>query len=161
MTAYVLQRKVREHFNRLCKKHNIKDWELSFDFAGQNTIALTDYEHKTVYVSKYYMEILDYKQLKNEVVHEVAHILAPEESRHHGPKWKETCKRIGHNGDAYYRGPSLGPKWLGQCVRCAQTFQYYKINKKKQCCDHIVWVERYSHKKHGHYVPYLRRSRKV
>lgn len=82
---------------------------------GRRTIGLCSYADRTIYLSKHHIDNDSYDDVKDTVIHEVAHALNPADG--HGSKWKNTAISLGGSGEQYHaHGKSYPSKWSTMCI---------------------------------------------
>lgn len=81
----------------LMKQHDLDDWKLKVDKAKTRS-GCCNHTEKHISLSVFYMASASDDEVKNTILHEIAHALAgPNE--HHGDKWKAIALSIGCNGE--------------------------------------------------------------
>ena len=120
----------------------LKDW--SFEWKKMYSIAgLTHYPSKTIKISVFLLiGNTPIKEVKNVILHEIAHVLTEQESKEHGNLWKDTFITIGGNGKrlSEMNIPNQYYNWGFSCKnkRCLEFKNrnrfLYKNNWKKMRC---------------------------
>lgn len=77
----------------LMKKHRVGSWNLMIDH-DKNFAGYTIHKAKEIGLSQVFLKMNTPKEVKDTVLHEIAHALCPE-GEDHGPLWKETAKKLG------------------------------------------------------------------
>lgn len=114
-------------------------WSFGFD-NGKRRYGICNYVKKEIRVSRYYVTSsqVTLDDVKNLILHEIAHVLAGWGASH-GPKWKKICKRIGCDGNTCIKSIFIPTgHWL-QCQYCKcsyrkQYFRKIKLTKRKHSC---------------------------
>lgn len=71
--------------------------------------------------------------VKDTILHEIAHALAPTTS-FHDTKWQEIAKSIGCNGKRCYSPEVIRPtKWISYCRKCSKTRAVARRMKRRYC----------------------------
>ena len=123
-------------------KDLIKQYNIPYSFAWNNSrnyIGRCFYLKKVIELSKPYTELNDEKEIRDTILHEIAHALAPKGSGH-GPKWKQLALSLGCKPHRCADGQSLiipPYKYLGHCPNCKRII---KKNKRARiacgkCCS--------------------------
>lgn len=116
-------------------------WSFGFD-NGKRRYGICNFAKKAITVSKYYVTSpqVTLGDVKNLILHEIAHVLAGPGAAH-GPEWKRIARRIGCDGNTYIKGVFVpAGYWLHcGCSGCCGTYrkQYFskiKLTKKKHSC---------------------------
>ena len=84
-------------------------------------VGLTDYSKKLFTFSKPYIEVYDSNEVKDTILHEIAHALTPDAETSHDDSWKEMFILIGGSGEVDFIS--------------TKEFQDY-INKYEMYCSH-------------------------
>lgn len=108
----------------LMYEHGIPDWRFEFDKATRR-FGCTHYGLKLITLSKALTLLNDEEQVKNTILHEIAHALAPRRSGH-DRVWKDIAVSIGCTGDRLYDGSVVKtpPKpFKGTCPKCERVIE--------------------------------------
>jgi predicted SprT family Zn-dependent metalloprotease len=76
----------------LLRRHGLDEWTFRFDHARRRFGACR-YGQKTITLSRYLTFLNSDEQVRDTILHEIAHALAPGDG--HGAKWKRKCREIG------------------------------------------------------------------
>ena len=91
-------------------KYDIHNWQLKF-FNATTMGGQVHYEKQDLNISRYFLRnckilsidnwILHFPilNLRNLILHEIAHILTQNEEQHHGPLWRTRFKNMGGDGE--------------------------------------------------------------
>jgi SprT protein len=113
-----------EHLMRLHKLP--PEWSFRFD-RSRVRFGKCDYHKKQISLSKYLVELNVEEDVRDTILHEIAHALCPPGSGH-GPLWKSVALSIGCNGRRCYgqevRRPT--PKFQGTCPTCNQVIYRFR-----------------------------------
>ena len=116
-------------------KHDLPDEWL---FRWQNkkgALGTCSYNNKEIRLSKWYVELNDEAEVRDTILHEIAHALSYE--RHgskgigHGRLWKSICREIGAIPRACSKGKLNKPqnhyKYVDTC--CGVTYRMHRLRK--------------------------------
>lgn len=110
----------------LLQQKNLVGWTAEVS-RGRRTIGLCSYTDKTIYLSKHHIENDSYDDVRDTVIHEVAHALNPLDG--HGNKWRQSAMAMGGTGDQYHsHGSSYPSKWTTRCIN-GHAPKVYRWNK--------------------------------
>ena len=84
-----------EYARTLLLDNGLTGWSAEIS-RGRRTIGLCRYRDKTIYLSKHHIENDSYDDVRDTVIHEVAHALNPLDG--HGNKWRKTAMSMGGTG---------------------------------------------------------------
>ena len=73
-------------------QHGLSGWAFRFDHARRR-FGSCRYGEKTITLSRPLTLLNDDGQVRDTVLHEIAHALCPGDG--HGPNWKAACRRLG------------------------------------------------------------------
>jgi hypothetical protein len=81
--------------NRLIKKYKLdkQGWTFKWDYA-RTRFGLCDYGKKTIQLSTYLTQAIPMSEVKDTLLHEIAHALTPNDGGH-GKQWMDMCVKIG------------------------------------------------------------------
>ena len=104
------------------EKHCLFQWKFKFDNAASR-MGYCSYRTKTISLSKHLTVLNAEHHLRNTILHEIAHAMAPKGS-HHGHKWRKIALLIGCDGKRCYDETVLTPqaKFKGTCPTCSHTY---------------------------------------
>ena len=115
----------------------LNSWNFKFDSA-KTRFGLCNFKTKTISLSKVLVELNNEKEVKDTILHEIAHALVGVDNNHN-KIWKETAKSIGCSGERLYSNKVIEPKpvLIRYCETCGKESKYYKKNYgKKISCGH-------------------------
>jgi hypothetical protein len=84
----------------IISEYNLPDWHIEVADL-QSALGLCDYERKTIMIDKSRFWLLSWEQLKEIILHEVAHALCP--GHGHDEVWKAKAIEIGCSGQQFAR----------------------------------------------------------
>jgi SprT protein len=117
----------------LMRKHKLpREWSFAFD-RSKVRFAKCDYRHQRISLSRYLVEANGIEAVRETILHEIAHALAPRGAGH-GPVWRALAQSIGCNGARCYgdevRRPK--PKFRGTCPGCRRVI--FRHRRTKLAC---------------------------
>lgn len=83
-------------------EHGLTDWQFKFG-KSKRALGICKRKARVIEISKHWIEVIGADEIKDTILHEIAHALTPED-RGHGDAWKATCRRIGARPERGYRG---------------------------------------------------------
>lgn len=96
------------------------DWAIGFN-NSRSTAGTCNFTRRTIYLSKFFLDIDSEESTLNTIRHEVAHALAGSRAGH-GPKWRAIFLELGGNGqtvnylsDEVRTEFEARAKWKGVC----------------------------------------------
>jgi predicted SprT family Zn-dependent metalloprotease len=81
--------------------HELDDWHFRFDRATTR-FGCCHHRSKTISLSSALVCLNEKSQVRDTILHEIAHALAGPKVRAHGREWREIALRIGCNGRRCY-----------------------------------------------------------
>lgn len=79
--------------NDLMLKHELYDWHFAFDRA-KTSLGKCNHTRKTIYLSRPFLAHVSEYELRDTILHEIAHALVGHGAGH-GPKWQAMCRKVG------------------------------------------------------------------
>jgi predicted SprT family Zn-dependent metalloprotease len=120
-------KQAREMANDLIHLHRLSpEWSFTFDRSNVR-FGKCNYRKREISLSKYLAELNEEMEVRDTILHEIAHALAPRGAGH-GAVWKSLALSIGCNGRRCF-GPEVvrpTPKYRGTCPSCGQTIVRYR-----------------------------------
>jgi predicted SprT family Zn-dependent metalloprotease len=91
-------------------------WTFAFDSAKRRAGAC-DYSRRRITVSRYLAEKTDEDDVRQILLHEIAHALAGHAAAH-GPRWRAVARDLGYTGERLHNGPIAHERapWVGTCA---------------------------------------------
>jgi len=123
---------------RLMKKHNLTNlgWSFRFDKATKR-FGCCNYTRREISLSKGLVESNSWNQVKDTILHEIAHALTPGEQ--HSYAWKQKAIEIGCNGERCYSSNEVNDcvtKYLYECKGCKKQSSLSRmVSRLKACGD--------------------------
>ncbi len=74
----------------LLNKHELHDWTFAFN-RRKRAFGLCDFRKRTIYLSAVLTELNDEAEVRDTLLHEIAHALATPKARH-GPVWQRVAR---------------------------------------------------------------------
>lgn len=116
----------------LMNDHGLLDegWKFQFDNAKRR-FGCCMYRKKVISLSKHLTELNEFDQVRDTILHEIAHALTP--GAHHGPKWVAKALEIGCNGKRCYSSNEVTKvkgNYVATCGTCNNdTYKFKKPRK--------------------------------
>lgn len=96
----------------------LEEWNVKLSSRMKVTAGLCSYTDQQLVFASKVMARWDEDDIKDTVLHEIAHALAGP-SAGHGPEWKAMCRTVGARPERCYSNrPSIEPRWTGTCPKC-------------------------------------------
>lgn len=108
----------------LMDQHGLKAWTFEFDDAVRRA-GMCSYAKRRISLSAPLTRIHDEREVRDTILHEVAHALAGAKAKH-GPAWREVAVRIGCSGRRCVdpSAPSIDGPWVGSCPDGHRTTRF-------------------------------------
>jgi predicted SprT family Zn-dependent metalloprotease len=89
----------------------------------KRSLGLCRYRERRIELSVYFVKANDGEQVRETILHEIAHALAGEKAGH-GPLWKAMCQRVGCKPVRCDHGDAVMPKgrWVARCTACGKEY---------------------------------------
>lgn len=112
----------------LMHHYGLDDWTFEFDRA-KNRFGRCSYSRKLISLSKHLVALNDEDVVKDTILHEIAHALAPRGAGH-GPEWRAMCVKVGAKPVRCYdshnvKAPSFN--WEGRCPNCGHMVTRHRL----------------------------------
>ena len=105
---------------QLFSQHGLENWSFRFDHA-KSRAGMCDYSKKIISISRRYAKTASQSQIKNTLLHEIAHALVGHSHGHDGI-WKSVALEIGCDGKRCHNLVFSTPKWNMHCPKgCFST----------------------------------------
>jgi predicted SprT family Zn-dependent metalloprotease len=131
----------------LMDQYGLKDW--SFDWTNaKRTFGVCSHSTKTISLSRPLVELNDVQEVRDTILHEIAHGMIPREHGH-DLVWRNTCRNIGAKpircyDSAFVKEPEA--KYQGFCMSCDKYYVAWRQRpggkyrcSDPNCRDLIVW----------------------
>jgi predicted SprT family Zn-dependent metalloprotease len=101
----------------LMQQHGLNDWCFRFDRARRR-FGCCHLTKKVISLSFRIVELNNEQEVKDTILHEIAHALTP--MKGHGYAWRKKCIEIGANPIRCYSNEIITPQlaWQGSCPVC-------------------------------------------
>ncbi len=108
------------------------DWTFKFD-RSKVSFGKCNYSKKQISLSRYLVELNDEKEVRDTILHEIAHALSPR-SAGHGAAWRSIALSMGCNGMRCYGAEVVRPKpkHKGMCPACKLVI--YRHRRTEVAC---------------------------
>jgi len=131
-------------------RYNLKDWDFQFN-DRRTCFGLCSYYKKTIYLSRYLVELNNPTRVMNTIKHEIAHALVGP-SHGHNEVWKKQAIQIGCDGNrCYSTANTVTPKptyeYVYECLKCGkQITKSYIMHQPRAClrCCNLLNKGQYS-----------------
>jgi predicted SprT family Zn-dependent metalloprotease len=127
----------RQLAEELIRLHRLSPkWSFAFD-RSKVRFGKCDYRKREISLSKYLVELNDVAEVRETILHEIAHALAPRGAGH-GPEWKALAISIGCNGRRCF-GREVArpaPKYRGTCPSCQRVIRRHR--RRVLACAHCA-----------------------
>ena len=127
------QYNVASYARQLLNQHGLYGWTFGFDRAKRRA-GKCSYRHQMITISYYFVMRNNDAEIKDVLLHEIAHALAP--GHGHDIHWKNVCRRIGVNPERCYDSDKVDMpkgKYSATCGCCRKT--YYKHRRSRYGMD--------------------------
>jgi predicted SprT family Zn-dependent metalloprotease len=121
----------------LMKQHGLADWTFRFDHARRRFGSCRT-RAKIITLSKPLAFLNDEAQVRETILHEIAHALTPDDG--HGELWKQKCREIGADPKRCYTDQQVvspprrsAPYEIG-CQRCGWWHDRHRRTRRKLIC---------------------------
>lgn len=115
--------------------HGLRSWSFQFDRARRRAGA-THFQKQLITLSPYFMENFSEAEVRDTILHEIAHALAGPGAGH-GPKWKKICQEIGANPVARLKSNAaqhgVDSPWKGICPNGHEFSRFRKPTRESSC----------------------------
>ena len=119
-------------------QHHVPGWEFRWDKATRR-FGCCHQDLKRITISKALTELNEWDDVKDTVLHEIAHaIVGP--GHGHDKVWKSACTIIGARPERCYDNSVKRPKkkWKGVCPQCGRTV--YQSRRRNISCGRCCKV---------------------
>lgn len=119
----------------LMNEHGLGHWVFEFDRAKRRA-GCCRHRRRTISLSEHYVKLNNEPDIRNTILHEIAHALAGYEHGH-DQVWKDVCIRIGAKPERCYDSNVIvmpKGKYKAVCNGCNRDFyKHRKIRTKRYC----------------------------
>ena len=130
---YQAKREVNEFAQEQLQKWGLRRWRIVWGKAKKQ-LGLCVYDKELIRLSVVCLEAYGVEAMKNTVLHEIAHALAPGDG--HGRIWRQWCEAVGADpsrlydaGDAYKAIAKKHTKWTATCQNCGEVYKRMRYQR--------------------------------
>lgn len=128
----------------LLKSHGLHDWSVSLDRA-KTRAGKCSYRMKTIFLSKHYISTSSADDIRDTILHEIAHALTPGEG--HSALWKSKAIEIGCSGDVHCKSFTRAPFHITCSCRAVNVYRHRVrkwVRERGECkmCKNPVMIEK-------------------
>ena len=115
---------------QLLAHHHLHDWSFAWN-RRKRALGLCRYREKRIELSAHFVAHNDEPQIRETLLHEIAHALAGEKAGH-GPRWKAMCAKVGCKPERCDKGEARMPpgRWTATCPTCNKTYSRHRRPQK-------------------------------
>lgn len=113
-----------------------KDWNFTFDDAVRR-FGLCSYWRRTISLSRRLVERNDEAEVRNTILHEIAHALAGSKAKH-GPEWKRKAAEIGARPERCYDMAEVNTPdapYQAICNQCSSAYKRFRVARRTLACS--------------------------
>lgn len=102
--------------NQLIDQHLGPSWTFGFNNA-RRSFGVCKYTPRRIELSRHLVKINDEPQVRDTILHEIAHALAGYTAAH-GPEWRRTARELGATPTRCYSNDDVNTparRWIGEC----------------------------------------------
>ena len=128
----------------LMDRHGLKGWSFQFNDASRRS-GVCDFDTKVIGLSRQYGVHANSGQVRNTILHEIAHALVGP-GHHHDKVWRAMARSIGCTGDRCHDVDFAPPRYIMSCQGCgwAQTRNARRKGLVCRTCGKAVRFRLYS-----------------
>lgn len=121
----------------LMQQHGLAGWTFRFDRARRRFGSCAP-GRKTITLSKWLTLLNDAPDVRETILHEIAHALTPGDG--HGRKWREACLRVGakpvrcYDAAAIKAPPRRPARFLLGCKACDWWAPRHRLARRRLVC---------------------------
>jgi predicted SprT family Zn-dependent metalloprotease len=108
-------------------------WSFAFDSAKRRAGAC-DYSRRRITVSRYLAAKADEDDVRQILLHEIAHALAGHAAAH-GARWRTVARGLGYTGERLHTGPIADERapWVGTCTAGHVHYRFRRPTSPLSC----------------------------
>ena len=120
----------------LMEQHGLLDkgWHFAFDRANKR-FGSCQYYRKRITLSKPLTELNSVQEVRNTILHEIAHALTPGQNHNH--IWRAKAQAIGCTGDRCYSSEKVARpvlKYIAVCSSCKRQYSRSRMGRRLTSC---------------------------
>lgn len=126
----------------LLAEHALHDWAFAFN-RRKRAFGLCDYSRHTIYLSSVLTKLNGEAEVRDTLLHEVAHALAGH-CAGHGPVWRKIARKVGARPRRCYRSEEVKQppsKYLLVCPSCNASTPLHRrpirVYACHSCCERL------------------------
>jgi predicted SprT family Zn-dependent metalloprotease len=133
----------------LMQQHGLRDWQFRFDHARRR-FGSCRYRSKLITLSKPLTFLNSEEQVRDTILHEIAHALTPGDG--HGWRWKAACRKLGADPKRCYdeeevvAPPRRVARYQMGCARCDWWVDRHRLSRRnlvcRQCREPVVFEQK-------------------
>ena len=116
----------------------LHEWTFGWN-RRKRSLGLCRYRERRIELSAHFVRANDPAQVRETILHEIAHALAGEKARH-GPLWKAQCARVGCLPERCDHGQAVMPpgRWIARCALCGKEYSRHRrpARRARYWCRH-------------------------
>lgn len=126
-------RDVRILATGLMSQHGVGDWQLGWDNA-RTRAGMCRFGTRTISLSRHLMVLYEPEQVREVVLHEIAHALVGPK-HNHDSVWRAKAREIGSSGARALPADSPRPPatWVGRCPHGHEFHRYKRPPAQSSC----------------------------
>jgi predicted SprT family Zn-dependent metalloprotease len=107
---------------KLMADFGLPDWAFGWN-RRKRSLGLCRYREKRLELSAHFVQANPLEQVRETILHEIAHALAGEKAGH-GPKWKALRAQVGCLPQRCDHGQAVMPRgrWSARCAACGKEY---------------------------------------
>ena len=115
----------------LMAQHGVGDWTFTWN-RRKRSLGLCRYRQRRIELSVHFVIANDAEQVRETILHEIAHALAGEDAGH-GPLWKAMCLRVGCKPLRCDQGEAIMPRgrWQARCGTCGKEYWRHRRPERR------------------------------
>lgn len=119
----------------LMQHHGLYTWRFEYDNAKKR-FGCCHYSRKLISLSQHLVRINDVEQVRDTILHEIAHALVGPQHGH-GPVWRKKALEIGCNGERCFTSKDTNivmGKYVASCPKCGHIHTKHRRPKRESSC---------------------------
>lgn len=128
LTIQARREQARLLASELMALHGLRDWLFTFNKRKRH-LGLCFHEAKTIAVSIYLVERNEIEEVRDTILHEIAHALVGPEHGH-DRTWKRKCLEIGARPQRCGQADMPRGRWQAKCGGCGSEYHRHRRPKR-------------------------------